>query len=88
MRDIAKISFLKKSSGPLSLKNMCLKFLEITIQGGQHSSVEDARAAMAVYKKFRKQVEVEMKNKNYVRIQQRLLADIKALSSLSEGKEK
>ena len=39
---------------------------------------------MAIYKKFRKEIEKEKKNMNFFNIQQRLLDDIKSLSSLSE----
>ena len=36
-----------------SLKNLALKFLRVTIQNGEHSSVQDAQAAMALYIMFR-----------------------------------
>jgi len=42
--------------------------------------VEDARATMAIYKKFDKQIEKEIKNKKYKNIKQQLLDDVKSLS--------
>ena len=36
-----------------SLKTLALKFLKVTIQDGEHSSVQDAQAAMALYIMFR-----------------------------------
>jgi len=39
------------------LKKLALEVLGIEIQGGEHSSVEDARACMLLYRKFRDEIE-------------------------------
>ena len=46
-----------------SLKNIVMKFLDgyENFQSGQHDSVEDAKAAMKLYKKFKKQWDKNLK---------------------------
>lgn len=57
-KDTAQNSYLKKQAGVRgkakpSLKKLTALLLNETIQTGQHSSVEDARAAMLLYRKFK-----------------------------------
>lgn len=44
-----------------SLKKLSLHFLKIDIQGAEHSSVEDARATMLLFRLYRKQFEQSMR---------------------------
>lgn len=45
-----------------SLKKLASEILGFTIQGGEHSSVEDARATMLIYKSDRKNFEDKIRN--------------------------
>ena len=58
-----------------------LSFLGLQIQGGEHSSVDDARAAMALYRMFRAQWEKDLRD--------RFLAnrDKRKAGTTEEGKE-
>ncbi len=47
-----------------SLKKLALHFLKIDIQGAEHSSVEDARATMLLFRLYRKQFEQSMRLKH------------------------
>lgn len=47
-----------------SLKKLALHFLKIDIQGAEHSSVEDARATMLLFRLYRKQFEQSMRSKH------------------------
>ena len=50
VRDTAKYPpYLRVTGRPHSLKELALKHLGWAIQGGQHSSVDDARASMGLY---------------------------------------
>ena len=83
--DIAKYKVLKNEIGKTqSLKNMALKFLNVDFQNGEHDSVEDARAALFLYKKFQQQIQQEAKQQakkrkdSYNSIKSKLLTDIGA----------
>jgi DNA polymerase III epsilon subunit-like protein len=57
---------LKPSLGGLpSLKNLAQLLLGVSIQEGEHSSVIDAQATMRIYLMYRKQWELEIRNKKY-----------------------
>ena len=65
-RDVAKYAKYKSSLGQAkSLKNLSKEFLGKTIQEGSHSSVIDAKAAMALYKINEKDWENHVKQKSY-----------------------
>ena len=50
IRDTAKYPpYLRESGKPMSLKDLALRHLGTSIQGGSHSSVDDARATMGLY---------------------------------------
>jgi RNA exonuclease 4 len=54
---------LKPSLGGIpSLKNLAQALLGVSIQCGEHSSVQDAQAAMRIYTMYRKQWEMEVRN--------------------------
>ncbi|KAI8894057.1 ribonuclease H-like domain-containing protein [Globomyces pollinis-pini] len=54
-RDTTRYKPLKNpnTKRPKSLKNLAKEHLNITIQTGEHSSVEDAKANMLIYRKFK-----------------------------------
>ena len=50
IRDTAKYPpYLRETGKPMSLKDLALRPLGTSIQGGSHSSVDDARATMGLY---------------------------------------
>lgn len=51
----------RTQSGPVGLKNAARQLLGRTIQDGEHDSVEDATAALDIYKLFEKDWEQEIK---------------------------
>ena len=54
---------LKPSLGGIpSLKNLAQALLGVSIQTGEHSSVQDAQAAMRIYTMYRKQWEIEVRS--------------------------
>jgi RNA exonuclease 4 len=57
IRDISLFPAFKKGNKKTSLKDMTEKYLEIEIQNGEHSSVEDARAALEVYKLYKREID-------------------------------
>lgn len=64
VRDIGKSRFIIKKYGnsmgqSVSLKKLSEKVLNRYIQEGQHDSVEDATAALDIYKHFQQQIEEE-----------------------------
>lgn len=65
VRDISEFSFFKNGKFKESLKNLTSKFLKLGIQGGSHSSVEDARAALELYKLYQKEIDRETKDQQY-----------------------
>ncbi|XP_014242462.1 RNA exonuclease 4 [Cimex lectularius] len=69
-RDIRDTSvfFRKRGRGTPSLKSLALEYLDVKIQEGEHSSVQDARAAVQLYNMFRKQWEIKGGNRKNARI--------------------
>jgi DNA polymerase III epsilon subunit-like protein len=51
--------------GPKKLKHICKEVLNLDIQDGEHDSVEDARAVLAIYKRVRKQWEKKIVEKRH-----------------------
>eukprot|EP00092_Neocalanus_flemingeri_P018323 GFUD01019832.1.p1 GENE.GFUD01019832.1~~GFUD01019832.1.p1 ORF type:complete len:397 (-),score=153.24 GFUD01019832.1:69-1259(-) len=71
IRDTSKYKPFKAAFGGRtpSLKNLAGRFLGVTVQTGEHSSVQDSQAAVRLYTMFRKEWEAEReakqsKNKN------------------------
>lgn len=56
-RDVSLFPGFKRGNKKTSLKELTEKFLEIEIQNGEHSSVEDARAALELYKMYQKEID-------------------------------
>ncbi|XP_014234852.1 RNA exonuclease 4 isoform X1 [Trichogramma pretiosum] len=65
LRDTARYKpFRKVTNGNTpSLKKLAAALLGISIQSGEHSSVEDARAAMQIYQMHKKEWEASLKKK-------------------------
>lgn len=63
IRDTQKYKPFKKSvkSGRPSLKLLCREILNVKVQQGEHSSVQDAQATMRLYTLVKKQWEAEIK---------------------------
>ncbi|KAG9354250.1 hypothetical protein JZ751_012374 [Albula glossodonta] len=63
IRDTQKYKPFKKAvkSGRPSLKLLCEKILHVRVQQGEHSSVQDAQAAMRLYTLVKKQWEMDIK---------------------------
>lgn len=65
IRDTSKLPLFRKITGgrPPSLKKLILHYLKVEIQAGYHSSVEDARATMLLFRIFRKEFDREIRLK-------------------------
>jgi RNA exonuclease 4 len=65
IRDTSRFSgFRKYSAGRTpSLKKLAKEVLGINIQGGEHSSIEDARTTMLLFRKFKSAFDVEHANR-------------------------
>ena len=65
MRDVSCFSRFQKFSvegGKRKLKDLSEEFLNAEIQTGHHSSIIDARVALALYRTFQMEIESEYKN--------------------------
>lgn len=62
LRDTSEYRPLLKDDHKRSLRHLASEFLGIKIQNGEHCSIEDARAAMLLYQKNRKQWEKSAKD--------------------------
>ncbi|KAL8032061.1 hypothetical protein ABFS82_13G069800 [Erythranthe guttata] len=62
IRDTAEYAPYLKEGRSRSLKNLAAEFLNVDIQNGEHCPIEDARAAMLLYQKNRKQWERSIKD--------------------------
>jgi RNA exonuclease 4 len=64
LRDTARYSgFRKKAHGPPALRLLAKEVLGLEIQAGEHSSLEDARAAMALFRRGRVGFEGEVRRR-------------------------
>ncbi|XP_022685730.1 RNA exonuclease 4-like isoform X2 [Varroa jacobsoni] len=68
-----------------SLKNLALKILDLNIQEGEHSSVQDAQIAMKLYLQYRRRWETEMK-KRHNRIKRKLERRKEKTAKLSQDR--
>lgn len=60
IRDTSKFKKFREGRTP-SLKKLAMKYLGVSIQEGEHSSVQDALAAMQLYRMFKKEWEANLK---------------------------
>lgn len=67
IRDTSRF-FCRKNKRTPSLKSLAAEYLQTTIQEGEHSSVQDAQAAMQLYNLYRKYWESGKGNKSKRRI--------------------
>ena len=62
VRDISNFSHFRDTKYRISLKALTEKFLNIKIQEGRHSSAEDARAALELYKLYKSEIDGDFKD--------------------------
>ena len=62
IRDISEFKIFMEGKFKRKLSKLCEEFLKIKIQGGTHSSVEDARAALEMYKLYQKEIDLFVKD--------------------------
>ena len=62
-RDISEFSFFKNEKFKVGLKDLTDRYLNMKIQDGKHSSVEDARAALELYKLYKQEIDRETKDR-------------------------
>ncbi|XP_057963756.1 uncharacterized protein LOC131154924 isoform X2 [Malania oleifera] len=62
MRDTSEYQPFLKEGRKKSLRHLATEFLGVEIQNGEHCPIEDARAAMLLYQKNRKQWEKSVKD--------------------------
>ncbi|KAL4204708.1 hypothetical protein AMTRI_Chr01g133370 [Amborella trichopoda] len=60
-RDTSEYMPFKRDGKPTALRNLAYLYLGVKIQEGTHCPVEDARAAMAIYQKHKKEWEISIK---------------------------
>lgn len=63
IRDTAEYQPFLKEGRSRALKHLASEFLDVVIQNGEHCPIEDARAAMLLYQKNKKQWERSMKDR-------------------------
>jgi RNA exonuclease 4 len=68
IRDTSKYRPLKHAhtNRPKALKKLALEYLDIEIQSGEHCSIDDAKAALEIYKKHRTDWENKLKSKKHI----------------------
>ena len=64
IRDTATYRPFKPGRKTPSLKSLASKYLDLTIQTGEHNSVEDAQAAFKLYLKYRKEWENKLRTRS------------------------
>ncbi|GAA0141002.1 exoribonuclease [Lithospermum erythrorhizon] len=69
IRDTSEYQPLLKEGQRRGLRHLAAEILGVEIQNGEHCPVEDARAAMVLYQKYRKQWEKSFKD--YIRLQKK-----------------
>lgn len=80
IRDTSK--FKRFRVGPIpALKNLAKKFLGVTIQDGEHCSVQDALAAMQLYKMFKKEWEASFYKKKVTKQKEKTKSASSALTT-------
>lgn len=65
VRDISLFSFFRNGKFRTGLRELSRKFLSINIQEGRHSSAEDARATLELYKLYKQEIDQEFKDRYF-----------------------
>ena len=65
IRDISLFSAFRNGKFRMSLKELTGKYLSINIQEGRHSSAEDARATLELYKLYKQEIDQEFKDRYF-----------------------
>ena len=86
LRDVALFSGYRDGKFRVSLKNLTAQFLGFNIQAGAHSSVEDARAALELYKLNKLEIDCEFKD-TYFKALKEKNAPVPAKSADNEATE-
>eukprot|EP01016_Furgasonia_blochmanni_P003514 TRINITY_DN11384_c0_g2_i1.p2 TRINITY_DN11384_c0_g2~~TRINITY_DN11384_c0_g2_i1.p2 ORF type:complete len:196 (-),score=15.32 TRINITY_DN11384_c0_g2_i1:122-709(-) len=85
IRDLSFWPFLHKNHKTNSLKSLTQSHLNLNIQNSTgHCSIEDARAAMLIYKKYEKQWEDDIKFNRYADIQEQVLNELRKKQNVNE----
>ena len=63
VRDISTFREYMYNGKKTKLQTLAQDFLKISIQGGDHNSIEDARATLALYRLKKQQIDAELKFK-------------------------
>lgn len=69
IRDTSEYQPFLKEGRSRALKHLAAEFLDVKIQNGEHCPIEDARAAMLLYQRSKK--EWERSIKDYIRLKQK-----------------
>jgi RNA exonuclease 4 len=87
VRDTSKYKkFQSNLNQAQSLKNLTELFLNRRIQSGQHCSVTDARAALALYRISEQEWENYIKQKNYTNVKKIVHHDVNKMASFFGAK--
>jgi RNA exonuclease 4 len=71
LRDTAEYQPFLKDKSRKSLKHIAAEFLGADIQNGEHCPIDDARAAMLLYQKNRREWERNVKDQTRMRLKQK-----------------
>lgn len=71
LRDTSEYQPLLKEGGRRALRHLAAQFLGVEIQNGEHCPIQDARAAMLLYQKFRKEWEKSVKDQMRLKLKQK-----------------
>ncbi len=82
IRDTAKFKRFRRNGQPYSLRHLSKIHLNTTIQTAEHNSIEDARAALCLYKIFEDEIEKDKLNKNHKLIRKKVIEDSKKMNKL------
>ena len=80
LRDVSELPrFLRPDSAKRKLKDLAADYLNADVQTGHHSSIIDARVALALYRTFQMEIEDELGARNAEQSQTSLLARLMSL---------
>ncbi|CAK9325230.1 unnamed protein product [Citrullus colocynthis] len=71
VRDTSEYQFFQKEGSKRALRHLAAEFLGVEIQNGEHCPVEDARSAMLLYQKKRKEWEKSVKAEIKLKLKQK-----------------